>query len=138
MTTGDLVMFRGSGLVPWIIRMWTRSAWGHCGVLVIIAGVPMVLEARSPEGVALHALEHRMDDQPTLFPTNRVVDVPTLLAVAGSGYSLVDALLAGIDMAGHSAGWECAELAAWALGLDHEATGWTPQGLIEALSGEVD
>ena len=133
MTTGDLVMFRGTGLVPWIIRLWTRSSWGHCGLLVMVEGVPMVLEARHPEGVGLHALVNREEDRPTIYPTGRSVDVPQLLEHSGDHYSVEDAILAGIDRAGHHAGWTCAEFAAYALGLDHEAAGWTPQGLANAV-----
>jgi len=133
MQTGDLVMFRGSGFIPWMIRTWTRSAWGHCGVLLVIEGIPMVLEARFGQGVSLHALANRTADEPDIYPTGRAVDVALALAHAGDLYSAKDALLAAIDEAGHHAGWECAELAAWLLGMDHDAKGWTPQGLISAL-----
>lgn len=129
-------MFRGSGFTPWVIRTWTHSAWGHCGVLLMIEGVPMVIEARFSGGVALHCLYNRTADEPDIYPTGRAVDVASAIAHAGDTYSIKDALLAAIDKAGHHAGWECAELAAWLLGVDHASKGWTPQSLLAHLSGE--
>ena len=133
MQTGDLVMFRGRGPVAWLIRVWTRSAWDHCGVLWVIEGVPCVIEARFSGGVSCHALANRTEDGPDIYPTGRTVNIPLALSHLGDLYSAKDAILAGVNERGDHAGWECAELAAWLLGLDHKAKGWTPQGLIEAL-----
>jgi hypothetical protein len=136
MQTGDLVMFRGRGPVAAIIRWWTRSAWDHCGVLWMVEGVPCVIEARFSGGVAVHALANRQEDGPTVYPTGRLVDIPGALVHCGDLYSVKDAILAGLGESGDHAGWECAEFAALLLGLDHDARGWTPQGLIEALSAQ--
>lgn len=133
MQTGDLVMFRGRGLVAWLIRVWTRSAWDHSGILLIVEGEPMVSEARFFSGVALNALANRMADGPTLHPTGRTVDIARALSHCGDHYSSKDSVRAGLDRSGDHAGWSCAEWAAFLLGLDHDARGWTPQGLIEAL-----
>jgi hypothetical protein len=135
MQTGDLVMFRGRGPVAAVIRWWTRSAWDHCGVLWVVEGEPLVLEARAIGGVSCHALRNRMKDDPTVFPTGRTVDVSMALRHLGDHYSVKDAIRAGLGEPGDHAGWECAEFAALILGLDHKARGWTPQGLIEALGG---
>jgi hypothetical protein len=136
MQTGDLVMFRGRGPIAAIIRWWTHSAWDHCGVLWVVEGEPLVLEARAIGGVSCHALRNRMEDSPTVFPTGRTVDVPTALRHLGDHYSVKDAIRAGLGEHGDHAGWECAEFAAMLLGLDHEARGWTPQGLMDYLVNE--
>ncbi len=137
MQTGDLVMFRGRGPFAWIIRIWTHSAWDHCGVLWIAEGEAMVLEARAIGGVSCHALRNRQDDGPTVYPTGRTVDVPMALRHLGDRYSVKDAIRAGLGQHGDHAGWECAEFVAFCCGLDHPAKGWTPQNLIEHLSKEL-
>ena len=58
MKTGDLVLFRGRGFIAWAIRAWTRSPWAHAGVLWVVEGVPLVIEAgvakhHAPEGIGL-------------------------------------------------------------------------------------
>lgn len=133
MFTGDLVLFRGHGIAAWIIRAWTRSAWAHCGVLWVCEGIPMVLEARAIGGVSCHALANRQKDHPSIYPTGRAISVPLALQRLGDHYSIKDAIRSGLGQRGDHAGWECAEYAAMLLGLDHEATGWTPQGLAEAV-----
>jgi len=133
MQSGDLVLFRGRGPIAWLIRTWTRSAWDHCGVLWVIEGVPLVLEARAQGGVSCHALANRRADGPTVYPTGRALHLPVALARLGDPYSIKDALRAGLGKRGDHAGWECAEFAALLLGLDPAAKGWTPQGLAEAL-----
>lgn len=134
MQTGDLVLFRGRGIVAWIIRTWTRSAWDHCGILWMVDGEPLVIEARYRGGVACHALRNRRDDGPWIMPTGRPADIPLALRHLGDRYSIKDAIRAGLGRRGDHAGWECAELAAMILGLDHDAQGWTPQTLAGALT----
>lgn len=133
MQTGDLVLFRGRGPFAWLIRTWTRSAWDHCGVIWMVEGEAMVLEARAIGGVSCHALRNRMEDGPTIQPTGRSADIPLALRHLGDRYSVKDAIRAGLGERGDHAGWECAEFAALVLGLDHEARGWTPQGLVTFL-----
>lgn len=133
MTTGDLVLFRGRGPIAWFIRLWTHSAWDHCGVLWMANGIPMVLEARAIGGVSCHALRNRLKDKPDLYPTGRTLNLDLALRHLGDHYSVKDAIRAGLGRRGDHAGFECAEFAAMILGLDHEAIGWTPQGLAEAL-----
>jgi len=132
MNTGDLVLFRGRGPIAWLIRTWTRSAWDHCGVLWVCAGVPMVIEARFWGGVAAHALANRQKDGPTIYPTGRVINIPLALSHCGDNYSAKDAIRAGEGEAGDHAGWQCAEFAAMLLGLPGN-NGWTPQSLADAL-----
>lgn len=133
MVTGDLVLFRGHGFFAWLIRAWTRSSWAHCGVLWVCEGVPLVIEARAKGGVSVHALRNRLEDHPDIYATGRALNLNLALRHLGGDYSIKDAIRAGLGKRGDHAGWECAELAAMLLGLDHEAEGWTPQGLANAL-----
>lgn len=133
MNTGDLVMFRGRGFFAWLIRTWTRSSWDHCGVIWVVEGLTMVIEARFFGGVSCHYLQNRLKDQPDIYYTNRTISVPLALRHLGDNYSMKDAIRAAFGDHGHSAGWECAEFAAMLLGLDHDERGWTPQNLIETL-----
>lgn len=133
MNTGDLVLFRGRGFIPWIIRVWTRSRWGHCGVLWICEGQPLVIEARYGQGVSVHALANRMDDEPEVFPTRRPMNLAVALSQLGDWYSVKDALRAALGEPAEAAGYECAELVADLLGLGRHSVGWTPQRLAEAI-----
>jgi|GEM_PF-979337 len=134
MNTGDLVLFRGRGFIPWIIRVWTRSAYDHCGVLWIVEGVPMVIEARYFGGVSCHALANRQADSPFVMPSGRTLNVPLALAHLGDWYSIKNAVGAGMGFNLDHAGWECAQFAAFILGMDL-SKGWTPQRLGEAFTG---
>lgn len=134
MQTGDLVMFRGTGFIATVIRLWTRSYWGHCGVLWICDGVPMVIESQWPDGVSVHALANRKDDGPDIYHTGRLVRIPDALKHCGEPYSFKDAMLAAVGKTGGHLGWECAELAAHLYDVDHEPKGWTPQNLMEYLA----
>lgn len=133
MKTGDLVLFRGRGFIAWAIRAWTRSPWAHAGVLWVVEGVPLVIEARFADGVTCHALANRVDDLPEVFPTGRPLNLSLGLVHLGDWYSVKDALRAALDEPRNDnpAGWECAELAAALLGLDRLARGWTPAALAE-------
>jgi hypothetical protein len=133
MQTGDLVLFRGRGPFAWLIRTWTRSAWDHCGVLWIVEGVPLVIEARYTGGVSCHALANRQADTPTVYPTGRALNLALALAHLGDWYSVKDAIRAGLGEYADHAGWECAEFAATILGLPQHEEGWTPQGLADTL-----
>lgn len=95
--------------------------------------MPLVLEARAIGGVSCHALSNRMDDHPWVMPSGRALNLPLALRHLGDHYSVKDAIRAGLGQRGDHAGWECAEWAAMLLGLDHEAAGWTPQGLVQHL-----
>jgi uncharacterized protein YycO len=43
--TGDLLCFRGRGLVSWLIRKLTRSAWSHVGMVYLFEDRVYCLEA---------------------------------------------------------------------------------------------
>jgi hypothetical protein len=135
METGDLVCFRGTGVVPAVIRWKTKSAWGHCGIIFTIQDIPMVLEAKPLGGVSLRSLQNRMADDPTIFNVGRKIDQKDALLHAGEEYSMKDAILAGFDIPGECAGWNCAEFAAHIYGLESNV-GWTPQSLLEHLYGK--
>lgn len=135
MQTGDLVLFVGHGPFDWFIRKWTRSAWAHCGVLWVCEGVPIVIESRYVGGSSVHALANRMDDQPTIVPSGRTLNLTAALAHLGDEYSVKDAVRAGLGECPTNAGWECAEWAAFCLDLDWNDKGWTPQNLVEFVTG---
>ena len=124
MQTGDLVMFRGRGPIAWLIRVWTRSAWDHCGVLWICEGVPLVIESRFKGGVSCYTLANRMEDGPDIYPTGRTINLQLALMHLGDRYSIKDAIRSGLGKRGDHAGWVCSEWAAMLLGLDHGASGW--------------
>ena len=132
MQTGDLVLFRGTGFISWIVRRWTRSAFSHVGVLWIVDGMPLVLEATFT-GVTCHALANRAIDGPNVFPTGRALNLTSALIHLGDCYSYKDAIRAGMNENPVCSGWDCAEYAADILGLDSHAKGWTPQRLAETI-----
>ncbi len=134
MQSGDLVFFRGSGFISWLIRWWTRSDYSHVGVIWMVLGVPLVIEARLGMGVVCDALATRQKDGPTVLPSGRHLDLPLALRHLGDWYSIEDALRAGVGEYADQAGWECAELAATLLGYRERFDGWTPQNLLETVT----
>jgi len=131
--TGDLVLFRGHGPFDWFIRLWTRSAWAHCGLVWVCEGIPLVIEAQYSGGVSVHALANRMADDPFITPSGRAMNLPLALQHFGDWYSLKNAVDAGLGYPLHHAGWECAQFAAFLLGMDM-AEDWTPQSLLDELT----
>ena len=133
MRTGDLVEFRGSGLLSWFIRFWTHSAYAHCGVLWMCNDVPMVFECRYFGGASLHALANRINDKPLVLASDGVLDLPLALAHLGDWYSVKNAVEAGLGEHENHAGWTCATFAAMIKHIGfHEP--WTPQSLGEAVT----
>ena len=135
MKTGDLVAFRGTGFVSWVIRKWTDSPYSHVGVLWVHNGVELVLEAMPGQGVACNALGNRMKDRPIVFVTGREVEIHRALPHLGDRYSFLDAVEAGLDgRESDGKGWQCAMFAAWLLGIDHTQEGLTPEKLVDIVA----
>src|SRR5262245_6218186 len=59
--TGDVLLFRGTGLCAWLIKVRTRSVYSHAGIALRIQANGTeklaVLEALEPLGVRLYPLE---------------------------------------------------------------------------------
>lgn len=63
MCTGDVLLFRGRGLLSWIIRMFTHSGYSHAGVLFRYCGRVYCLEAVGT-GVRLAPVSRLVDHYP--------------------------------------------------------------------------
>ncbi|MZR63718.1 hypothetical protein [Alcanivorax sp. DP30] len=76
--TGDILLFSGRGLTSEVIRVFTRSAWSHIGMVVFLPGSaePLVLESttlgesedvrlgKPVAGVSLVSLASKLQDYP--------------------------------------------------------------------------
>lgn len=63
MLTGDVLLFRGNGLLPWLIRLATHSDYSHAGLLFRYDGRVYCLEAVG-KGVRLAPVSRLLDHYP--------------------------------------------------------------------------
>jgi len=63
MLTGDVLLFRGNGLLPWLIRLATHSDYSHAGLLFRYDGRVYCLEAVG-KGVRLSPVSRLLDHYP--------------------------------------------------------------------------
>jgi len=68
-----------------------------------------------------------------MMSSGHTLNVPMALDHMGDWYSVKNALSVGLGFNETHAGWECAQFAAFILGMDL-TKGWTPQSLAEELS----
>lgn len=97
--SGDLLAWRGSGLVGRMIRHWTGESWSHVGIAWVIGGRVLVLEAREGRGVVASPLSRRLGCYS--LPTGAAWDEPMqarALERLGEPYSYLDALRAGLGL----------------------------------------
>lgn len=138
--SGDLIALRGTSLSDRIIRFWTGETWNHVGVVWVAATGPMVFQARYSSGVTCVPLA-------SLLPLDWVAvghplsdaALATARAALGQSYSLLDMILAGLNMHPRMNGRICSEYAARILAANNdidaaEAFGAvTPGALVEWL-----
>lgn len=132
--SGDLLAWRGTGLIGRLVRHWTGESWSHVGIAWVIGGRVLVLEAREGRGVVAAPLSHRLNcyHLPTGVAWDEAMQARALDSLGGR-YNVLDALRAGLGMRPDGSGWQCAEYAAYVLGLAHRVGSFTPgEIMIEA------
>ena len=117
--SGDLVWYRCTGLLPWLIRWRLKSDWSHVGIAWRVDGELLLIEA----DVSTDSVRVR-----PLLPCTTAKWAPTgvdwervrrpILRTLGADYAETDALRAGWGRRMAANGWQCAELAAYMLALD--------------------
>jgi len=130
--SGDLLAWRGTGLIGRLVRHWTGESWSHVGIAWVVGGRVLVLEAREGRGVVASPLSRRLDCYH--LPTGSAWDEPMqarALEALGGRYSLLDAIRAGFGRRPVGVGWQCAEYAAHVLGLSYRVRGFTPGDIVE-------
>lgn len=136
--SGDLLAWRGTGLIGRLVRHWTGESWSHVGIAWVISGRVLVLEARDGRGVVAVPLSERLDCYH--LPTGAVWDEAMqarALDHLGGRYSVTDAIRAGLGLRPRESGWQCAEYAAHVLGLSGRVKGFTPGLVVEAVVGRT-
>lgn len=117
--SGDLLAWRGTGPVGRLIRHWTGESWSHVGIAWVVGGRVLVLEAREGRGVVASPLSRRLGCHH--IPTGAEWDdamQSRALERLGEHYSYMDAIRAGFGLRLAGSGWQCAEYAAYVLGLE--------------------
>ena len=129
--SGDLVLFRGTGLVPLGIRLATGSDYAHVGIAWVVAGRVMVIESRLKGGVQVHGLSTRLGDGAFWLPisAHQVFDLPRAIRDVDKPYSVLNCARAFFGLCALPRGFQCAQLAAAVLHLASD--GWTPQRIRE-------
>ena len=124
--SGDVLVWRGSGFWPGVVRWWTKSEWAHVGMLWWNGSVPVVLEVTSPGGFQVTAFFAH--DLPDAFIHTHLAWTPELQAFATkeyarASYGYFDAFLAGIGLQplSKNRGMQCAEYVVDVL----KKAGWT-------------
>jgi len=130
--SGDLLAWRGTGLIGRLVRHWTGESWSHVGIAWVIGGRVLVLEAREGRGVVASPLSRRLNcyHLPTGVAWDEAMQSRALDSLGGR-YNLIDAIRAGVGLRPDGAGWQCAEYAAYVLGLYDKARGFTPGDIVE-------
>lgn len=129
--SGDVILFRGSGPVAWLIRVLTHSLFDHAAVAWVIGGRVLVVEARMLGGVQVHALSQRLADHASWLSSGIPLDAPRLKVAIqdlDAPYSFSNCFRALRNLPGRRGQFECAQLVAAVLELPQDH-GWTPQGV---------
>ena len=111
--SGDVLAWKGTGLVGWLIRMWTGEAISHVGVAIKIKGRVMVFEAREGSGVQMRPVSSALPCRlvRTGAKWNPIKMDAIIWGRIGKPYSYLDALRAGLSKPTRHKGWQCAEMA---------------------------
>lgn len=111
--TGDLLAWRGTGLLGHTIRRWTGESYAHVGLAFCVYGRVLVAEAREGRGVSVRALSRNLPFHH--IASGVLFDEATIGALIerfDSPYSYFDAARAGIGLATkRDHAWQCAEYA---------------------------
>lgn len=142
--SGDLILLRGKGPGPWLIRLWTASQWAHCGVAWVVGDRVLLLEAEPFKGVRAIPLSKRLGPGAALAKTRPQWGQEAETAALenlGEPYGWVDALRAGFGLRSTSNGFQCAEyamavLSAAQVNLCAGLTA-TPEHLAECFNAQV-
>lgn len=63
--TGDVLLFRGTGLISRVIQFWTRSVYSHVGIILWVSIPPVsrlsVIEATWPWGIRIYPLDYYLE-----------------------------------------------------------------------------
>lgn len=100
--TGDVIAFRGRGLIAAAIRWFSRGSYTHVGLAVWVESRLMLLESREFKGVRLVMLRREIEGadvawfRPNNFVTFDVMagirDIAWALENAGTGYNYLGIL----------------------------------------------
>jgi len=135
--SGDVLLFRGTGLMAWIVRLKRKSQYSHAGIAWCVGERVLVLESRPKHcGVTIdRQLSAALDDMPTWIPSwawdsNCEARALSQLGVA---YGWLNAIRAGLGMRPKGKTLDCSEYVAYVLGMPTIYCE-TPQTLANRLS----
>lgn len=136
--SGDLLAWRGKGLVSWLIRHVTGGSHTHVGVAWWLHDRLFILEAREGVGVQIRAASAALPfDWISLDLIWDEVTERFALQALGKPYSYADALRAGLGFRLSDDGYICSEYAAEVIRClemdcsDRPASHSTPTGLVQ-------
>jgi hypothetical protein len=120
--SGDLLFFRGTGLMAWLVRVWTNSDYSHVGMAWRIGGRILILECRPTHGgvTISRALSDELGDKITVVSTYANWNSGSeerALEYLGKSYGWWSAIRGGFGYAPTSKSVDCAEFCAYVLRL---------------------
>jgi hypothetical protein len=132
LVSGDVVAFRADTIKSWIIRKATRSPYSHVGIVWVIAGRVLLLDAVIPK-VRIFPLSKMLPFD--WMPINRPMTMEQeelALSWVGEEYSVMEAMRGFFGFAREdNQRWQCAEYVKTVLGFNCQDT---PQAVVnEAL-----
>lgn len=113
MQSGDIAFLRGEGLIAWIVRKVTRSQFAHVGVLWVVGGRVMMLEADPWKGVICRPVSKSFPIYWARGYGWNAEAEATALASLGASYDFIDAIRSGFGKKPEDPSkFECAEYVA--------------------------
>ena len=135
--TGDLIFFRGSGFLSYLIRKWSKSSFAHVGIAWCMGGRILILETRpAHKGVTIdRTLSNAISDVPTWLKSpivwNEECEIRALSNL-GIKYGWFSALRAAFGYSPDSTNFDCSEYVAYVLGIN-VTKGLTPDELFNSI-----
>lgn len=130
--SGDIVAFKGNGILDRIIRWWTNSNYSHVGLAWVYGGRVYLLDSSRQKGVSLRPMSAAGDfvilrKGKWNFGSD---EIERAFSVLGNPYSWLDLLKAAFKKAtsGDEA-FQCAEYVSYVLGWGRQGTS-TPEDIV--------
>jgi len=110
MQSGDIIFLRGTSILAWIVRVVTKSPFAHIGILWVVGGRVLMLEADPWKGVIVRPLSKSLPGMWVPgYGWNDEAETQALMNL-GASYDFADALRGGFGKNPNDPSkFECAE-----------------------------
>lgn len=137
--SGDFVFYKkGEGFLDYLINLFTKSEWVHCGIAWVVNDRVFLLETSWRTGVRITLMSTKIPD--TIIQTNSQWNIAAenfAFDLIGRPYSYEDAIRAGTNKRSNDdMGWICSELNAGVgslMGFTFPQWGLTPEVILDVV-----